>query len=187
MAKRSQRGSGSFAICVSFTTKDTEDTKVRLSFVSGLGADVRAGDQVADLQRFDHVFPARHLAEHGVLPVEIGTSVQCQIELAVRLRWIAHMCHADSTLDVETAAGNLGGADRLAARGGGAAAPKRAGGQIACLRIAELDDETRNRPMDPLAVVETALHQRDDVSDGLWRIARKRFERERPAARFDHD
>src|SRR5262245_58319035 len=51
-ANRSQRGSGSFAIW--------------------LRLDVHPGNHIADLQRLHHLRAIRHLAEDGVLAVEVG-------------------------------------------------------------------------------------------------------------------
>ncbi len=51
-------------------------------------------NHVADLQRLDDLFPVSHLAEDGVLPVEVRPIRQRHVELTVGLSRVAEMRHA---------------------------------------------------------------------------------------------
>src|SRR4029079_5583107 len=78
-------------------------------------------------------------------------------------------------------------AHRRAARRRRAAAPLALLREVARPRIAPLHQETRQRAMDPLTVVEPALHEIDHVRDALRRVLREQFDLERPLRGLDDD
>jgi len=60
-------------------------------------------------------------------------------------------------------------------------------GHVARLRVAELNHEAGRDAVHALAVVEAAVHEREDVLDGLGRFLRVGFDLERPLHRLKDD
>jgi len=88
---------------------------------------------------------------------------------------------------VQPLAAHLGHADRGSASGIRTAAPLRLLHQIAGSGIAPLHEKAGQRAMNALAVVEAALHQRDDVGHGFGRVVLKGLHLERALRRVDDD
>ena len=94
------------------------------------------------------------------------------------------MRHRHGALDVQVLARELGDADRRAAATG---APQILLGEVARVRIADLDHEARFDAVEAQAVVEVLLHQVQHVLDGSRRFVGVGLELECALGRLDHD
>src|SRR5262249_18005139 len=114
---------------------------------------------VALLDAVDVLHAAHHLAEDGVVAVEVWRRAVGDVELAPRGVGMLAARHRQRAAHVLPLA-ELG-LDRVA----------RAAGAVA-LGIAALDDEVRHDAVEGEVVVKTLLGQRDEVLDGLGCILR---------------
>ena len=131
-----------------------------------------------DFKRLEHLAPGNHLAEDGVLAVEIPARRQRDVDLAVGPRRIAHVRDADGARAVRPLRAEISATPIGLPLAAAAPRPHSARFEsVAGLRIAELHDEARQRAVHALTVVETAVDQRHDVRDGLGAPRPETFER----------
>jgi uncharacterized protein YecE (DUF72 family) len=136
-----------------------------------LALQVRVLDRVGHLDAIDDGDARRHLADDGVLAVEARTGGFHDVELAVGRHGVAGVAEADRPPRVLPLHRDLECVDRLAAA---ARAPVLAVRHVPRSRIAPLHERPFDA-MEPLAAIEAAANQPDEVLDALRRLQKKRF------------
>src|SRR5262249_16445501 len=121
-------------------------------------------DHVAFLELVRDILPLHHLAEHGVLVIQLRRDAPGDVELAVGKLRIARVAHADGADAVLPFLRDFGDADRFAAS---LPAPPVHAAHVARHRIADLDDKVWIRAVKPLTVVEPLVDEFENARDGL--------------------